>query len=71
LRLQTDFFYTAGKTTHIKKKPFSSSMIKHILMDWDGTIIDSEPLWLEAHKTVYTKYGVKFEIEEWAKRFFS
>ena len=38
-------------------------MIKAVIFDMDGVIIDSEPLWEESEMDIFTKYGVPMNKE--------
>ena len=40
-------------------------MIKAILFDLDGVLIDSEPLHFEAHKKALEKFGVQLSLEDY------
>lgn len=42
-------------------------MIEAVIFDMDGVIIDSEPLWAEAQKEIFTSIGVDYS-EELAKK---
>ncbi len=39
-------------------------MIKGIHFDWDGTLVDSEPVWFEVHKNVFGRYGITITAED-------
>lgn len=34
-------------------------MIKCVIFDWDGTLVDTTPLWIETYKTLMKRYRVK------------
>jgi sugar-phosphatase len=38
-------------------------MVKAVIFDMDGVIIDSEPLWEESEIEIFTKYGVPMTLE--------
>jgi len=40
-------------------------MIKALIFDFDGTIIDTETPWYLAYKEVYQRYGVDLPLEVW------
>ncbi|CAM3508006.1 HAD family hydrolase [Cytobacillus oceanisediminis] len=43
-------------------------MIKAVIFDFDGTIVDTESLWFEVFKDVLSKdYGFELKLEEFAK----
>lgn len=42
-------------------------MIKAIIFDFDGLIVDTETPWFEAYRDVYEEYGVEMPLEIWAK----
>lgn len=42
-------------------------MIKAILFDMDGVIVDSEPLHFEAHKKAAAQFGIKLTLEDYMK----
>jgi putative hydrolase of the HAD superfamily len=42
-------------------------MIRAVIFDFDGLIIDTETPWFESYKEVYSQYGVELPLEIWAK----
>lgn len=40
-------------------------MIKAIIFDFDGLIIDTETAWYHAYKEVFSQYGVNLPLEVW------
>ena len=46
-------------------------MIKTILFDWDGTLVDSLPAWLDSCISVFASYGIEVMEEDFKKVFFS
>ncbi|UVI33112.1 HAD family hydrolase [Paenibacillus spongiae] len=42
-------------------------MIKSLIFDFDGTIIDTETPWYYAFKDIYQEYGVDLPLELWSK----
>jgi putative hydrolase of the HAD superfamily len=42
-------------------------MIRAVIFDFDGLIIDTESPWYEAYRTVYLKYDVELPLEVWAQ----
>ncbi len=42
-------------------------MIKALIFDFDGLIIDTETPWFDAYGSIYKEHGVSLPLEEWAK----
>ncbi len=42
-------------------------MIKSIIFDFDGTMMDTETVWYEAYKKAFKTYEVALLLEEWGK----
>lgn len=42
-------------------------MIKAIIFDFDGLIVDTETPWFEAYREIYKQYDVELPLEIWAK----
>lgn len=42
-------------------------MVKSIIFDFDGTIIDTETIWYRVFKDIYKIHGVELTLEEYAK----
>lgn len=42
-------------------------MIKAVVFDFDGLILDTESLWFDAYSAVYAEEGGVLPVEEWAK----
>ena len=40
-------------------------MIKAILFDMDGVVVDSEKLYSQSEKNLLAKYGVRFDDSDW------
>ncbi len=55
------FFRTCAETEEAKER---NVMIKAVIFDMDGVIVDSEPIHIEAEKQTLLKYGVKITTEE-------
>ncbi len=39
-------------------------MIKGVCLDWDGTLVNSEPVWFEVHRNVFARYGIQITEED-------
>ena len=37
-----------------------------VIFDWDGTLVDSEPLWVEAERAIAARHGVTLTTEQCA-----
>ena len=42
-------------------------LVKAIIFDFDGTIIDTETAWYTVFKDAYASYGVALSLETYAK----
>ncbi len=42
-------------------------MIKALIFDFDGLIIDTETPWFDAYGSIYKEHGLSLPLEEWAK----
>src|ERR1700694_1476378 len=43
------------------------SMLRAIIFDFDGTILDTEMPWYRAWQEVYGRHGSELALQEWAK----
>ncbi|MEK7767241.1 MAG: HAD family hydrolase, partial [bacterium] len=41
--------------------------LQAILFDMDGLLVDTEPHFYEAHRSVFAEHGVEIPIEEYAR----
>jgi len=42
-------------------------MIKAVIFDFDGLILDTETAWYKAYKEVFGRYGVDLTLDFWGK----
>ncbi len=42
-------------------------MIKAVIFDFDGLIIDTETPWFEVYSQIYREHGTELPLEEWAR----